>query len=354
MLGTLRDELLDLEQAAGLVGDCLGVRDGRWTARRPSRGRRPSGARRAESRRGSARRLVAAACMERDLLDPAVELGRRRQLAEEEQIRHLEERPVLGQLLDRVAPVAQDALVAVDEGDAAPARRRVLERRVVGHQAEVGLGGLDLPQVHGADGAVLDGDLVLLARAVVGDCQGVGHRSRGRLRQESGIWSPGPSGDSSRPSRRFVGRDGTRIAGWRRQAHTVRPGEPAAQVGHLAALAAERPPPGFDRPPAAMDAQRRIGHRGILQVSGEKPRTAPSATPHAPATPAAGGGSGRAGSGRPRRLAVLFLVVADVPRRDHEDDVLGDVGRVVADPLEVPGDQDEVQRRLDDLGVARA
>ena len=33
--------------------------------------------------------------------------------------------------------------------------------------------------------------------------------------------------------------------------------------------------------------------------------------------------------------------------RDHEDDVLGDVGGVVADPLEVARDQDQVERRLD-------
>jgi hypothetical protein len=43
-------------------------------------------------------------------------------------------------------------------------------------KAEVRLRRLDLAQVHRLDGAVRDGDLVRLARAVVGDGQGVlGH-----------------------------------------------------------------------------------------------------------------------------------------------------------------------------------
>ena len=37
-------------------------------------------------------------------------------------------------------------------------------------------------------------------------------------------------------------------------------------------------------------------------------------------------------------------MVADVERRHHEDDVFGDVGRVVADPFEMSGDQDQVER----------
>ena len=40
-------------------------------------------------------------------------------------------------------------------------------------------------------------------------------------------------------------------------------------------------------------------------------------------------------------------VVPDVARRDDEDDVLGDVGGVVADAFEMAGDQDQVERRLD-------
>src|SRR5688572_3783410 len=40
-------------------------------------------------------------------------------------------------------------------------------------------------------------------------------------------------------------------------------------------------------------------------------------------------------------------MVADVFGRDHENDVFGDVGGVVADAFEVAGDENEVQRRLD-------
>ena len=37
----------------------------------------------------------------------------------------LDEAAVLGQILDRVAPVAQDARIAVDKGDIALARARI-------------------------------------------------------------------------------------------------------------------------------------------------------------------------------------------------------------------------------------
>jgi hypothetical protein len=45
--------------------------------------------------------------------------------------------------------------------------------------------------------------------------------------------------------------------------------------------------------------------------------------------------------------------VPDVERRDHENDVLGDVRRMVADPFEVPGHQNQVKRRLDGRRVAQ-
>ena len=93
------------------------------------------------------------------------------------QIRGLEIVAVLGQLLNRVAAIQQHALVAVDVRDGAPAVRGVHERRVVRHQAEVIRPGLDLTQIHGADRAVLNRQLVLLARSVVDDAQRVAHRS---------------------------------------------------------------------------------------------------------------------------------------------------------------------------------
>ena len=76
---------------------------------------------------------------------------------------------------DRVAAVFEDALLAVDVGDRAAARGGVREGGVVGHQAEVVGVGLDLAEVHRADGAVADRQLVGLAGAVVGDGEGVRH-----------------------------------------------------------------------------------------------------------------------------------------------------------------------------------
>ena len=45
--------------------------------------------------------------------------------------------------------------------------------------------------------------------------------------------------------------------------------------------------------------------------------------------------------------------MAHVLRRHHEDHVLGDIRGVVADPLEMPGDQDEIESRLDRRGVVQ-
>ena len=63
----------------------------------------------------------------------------------------------------------EDPGLAVDVGDRRSARGGVRERRVVGHQAEVVLGDLDLAQVHRADRPVGDLELVGLAGPVVGD-----------------------------------------------------------------------------------------------------------------------------------------------------------------------------------------
>ena len=114
--------------------------------------------------------------VDRDLVRPVVELLLGRQLAVDQQVGDLEVGRLLGQLLDRVAAVLEDPLVAVDEGDRRPARRRGHVGRVVGHQPEVVVVGLDLAQLGRADRAVLDRNLVLLAGAVVGDRQRVAAR----------------------------------------------------------------------------------------------------------------------------------------------------------------------------------
>ena len=83
-----------------------------------------------------------------DVEDPAVELGRGRQLAEDQQVGDLEEGRALAELLDRVAAVFEDAGVAVDVGDRGAAGGGVGEGRVVGHHPEFVLVDLDLAQVH--------------------------------------------------------------------------------------------------------------------------------------------------------------------------------------------------------------
>ena len=80
-----------------------------------------------------------------DLVRPRRRVLLVRQVTVQEQPGHVQEGGVLGEFLNRVAAVAEDALVAVDEGDGAAAARGVLEGRVVGKQSEVILGGLDLP-----------------------------------------------------------------------------------------------------------------------------------------------------------------------------------------------------------------
>src|SRR3546814_10020024 len=80
---------------------------------------------------------------ERVAADAVVEFRQlvgRRQFAVDEQPRDLEVRAVLRELLDRVAPVAEDHLVAVDEGDRRLRRRGVDEtedkRRMTGRSEE--------------------------------------------------------------------------------------------------------------------------------------------------------------------------------------------------------------------------
>ena len=98
-----------------------------------------------------------------DLVGPRRRLFLVRQLAAQQQPGHVQEGRAARQFLDRVTAVAQDALVAVDEGDGAAAARGVLEGGVVGKQSEVVIGGLDLPKVDRADSAVDDRDFVAAA-----------------------------------------------------------------------------------------------------------------------------------------------------------------------------------------------
>ena len=73
-----------------------------------------------------------------DLVGEILELRRRRELPVDQQIAHLDEGGLLGELLDRDAPVAQDALVAVDVGDGRLGGRGVDEAAVEGRQSGFG------------------------------------------------------------------------------------------------------------------------------------------------------------------------------------------------------------------------
>src|SRR5690606_28816415 len=154
----------------------------------------------------------------RDLVRPLVQLLLAGEVAEEDQERRLEIRALLCELLDGDAAVAEDALVAVDEGDRAPRRRRVHVRGVVAEQPEIVIGRLDLAQLRPVDvGTVVrvrpipDRHLVRLAGTVVGDGQRIRHGSSRLLFQ------------SAQHSRRRA---------------SARPGTPGRATGGAAAIAA--------------------------------------------------------------------------------------------------------------------
>src|SRR6516162_9328080 len=81
---------------------------------------------------------------------------------------------MLGEGFDIVAAVTKDALVAIDEGNAALACSGVHERGIVGHETEVLGISLDPPEVHGADGPVLDRSFIGFVVALVSDGQSAG------------------------------------------------------------------------------------------------------------------------------------------------------------------------------------
>ncbi len=76
-----------------------------------------------------------------------LEFARRRQLAIEQQVADLDEVRMFGKLFDRVAPVHQDALFAIDEGYVRFAASRRDEARVVGKHALVTVQASDIDDV---------------------------------------------------------------------------------------------------------------------------------------------------------------------------------------------------------------
>ena len=99
------------------------------------------------------------------------------QLAVAQQPRDFEKGRLFGELFDRIAAIAENSLVAVDERDRALARCRVHERGIVRHQPEFFGRRLDLAKVHRArrrvtfDAALYDLNGVVLVGARILDVQ---------------------------------------------------------------------------------------------------------------------------------------------------------------------------------------
>src|SRR6516225_6527080 len=94
---------------------------------------------------------------------PSIELGFAGQFAAQDQVGGLQICALFGELLDGVATVPENPLLPVDHGNAALAGSGVGETGIISHQAKVLVRCLDLSQVHGPDGPLPDGDLVVPA-----------------------------------------------------------------------------------------------------------------------------------------------------------------------------------------------
>ena len=107
--------------------------------------------------------------MVRDVVGPLIELRAIGQFTVQNQIGGLEVSAFLGQLLDGISAVPQDAFVTVNECDLTMAQRCITEGRVIAHHAEVIRFYFNLPQVHRADCLVSNRKFVGLPRPVVGE-----------------------------------------------------------------------------------------------------------------------------------------------------------------------------------------
>jgi hypothetical protein len=107
--------------------------------------------------------------LEGDVVGPLFQLRRVGQVTVNEQVRGFKVRTSLGKLLDRVAAIFKNPEVAIDVRDTARAGCGVGEGGVVRHEPEVVVAAADLTEVHRADGAFVDGNLVRLPGAVVCD-----------------------------------------------------------------------------------------------------------------------------------------------------------------------------------------
>src|SRR5436309_16100309 len=85
----------------------------------------------------------------------------------DQEIGHLQKGAALGQFLDRVATVAENALLAIDVGDGASAAGRVEKGWIVADYSRTGPVRGDLLEFGGRDRAVPYGNFVAAAGAVI-------------------------------------------------------------------------------------------------------------------------------------------------------------------------------------------
>ena len=104
----------------------------------------------------------------RDVVHELIVLLLVRQLAVPQQPRYLEKRCILSQLLDRIAAIPQNSLVAIDESDGAAAGGGVEEGWIVAYKTQiVGVVGLYFLQIRRPDSVLGDRNRVSLAGARV-------------------------------------------------------------------------------------------------------------------------------------------------------------------------------------------
>src|ERR1043166_4857072 len=108
-----------------------------------------------------------------DVSGPFGKLCGCRELAVKQQVSDFEIRALLSELIDGIAAVFEDPLVAIDKGDAALAGSSIHERRIVSHQSEIVVRDFDLAQIHRLYCAVLDWELILFSGAIIDDGKGV-------------------------------------------------------------------------------------------------------------------------------------------------------------------------------------
>lgn len=116
---------------------------------------------------------------------------------------------------------------------------------------------------------------------------------------------------------------------------------PLGEVLIAATLAAERPPACIDRTDATQDAQLGLAHPNNHNLQRPKPNYQPRLISKSP-TP----NTCRWKSGIGPKASVFYRrwgVMADVECRNHENHVFGDVRRVIANPFEMAGDENQVQ-----------